>query len=59
MIEKIPGRPQIDKLRVIHLLADLNLILGIIWESTPHDGRETGPLETNSGVPVMDGVRTQ
>jgi hypothetical protein len=32
MIEKIPGRPLISKLRVIHLLeADLNLTLGIIW----------------------------
>jgi hypothetical protein len=32
MIEKIPGRPQLNKLRVIHLLeADLNLALGIIW----------------------------
>jgi hypothetical protein len=32
MIEKLPGRPQIHKLRVIHLLeADLNLALGIIW----------------------------
>jgi hypothetical protein len=32
MIEKIPGRPLIHKLRVIHLLeADLNLSLGILW----------------------------
>jgi hypothetical protein len=32
MIEMIPGRPQINKLRVIHLLeADLNLAPGIIW----------------------------
>jgi hypothetical protein len=32
MIEKIPGRPLLHKLRVIHLLeTDLNLALGIIW----------------------------
>jgi hypothetical protein len=32
MLEKIPGYPRIDKLRVIHLFeADLNLIFGIIW----------------------------
>jgi hypothetical protein len=32
MIEKIPGRPLITKLRVIHLVeADFNLILGILW----------------------------
>ncbi len=31
MIEKIPGRPRLDKLRVIHLReADLHLALGII-----------------------------
>jgi hypothetical protein len=31
MIEKIPGRPLLDKLRVIHLLeADLNFALVII-----------------------------
>jgi len=32
MIEKIPGQPRIDKLRVIHLIeADLNLLLGVMW----------------------------
>jgi hypothetical protein len=32
MLEKIPGKPRIDKLRVIHLFeADLNLYLGILW----------------------------
>jgi hypothetical protein len=32
MIEKVPGRPFIHKLRVIHLLeVDLNLSLGILW----------------------------
>jgi hypothetical protein len=32
MIEKIPGRPKINKLRVIHLYeADYNIILKIIW----------------------------
>lgn len=33
VLEKITGRPQLHKLRVIHLLeADLNLFLGIIWD---------------------------
>lgn len=32
MIEKIPGRPRLDKLRVIHLLeSDLNMAMGILW----------------------------
>jgi hypothetical protein len=32
MIEKIPGCPKINKLRVIHLYeADYNIILKIIW----------------------------
>jgi hypothetical protein len=32
MLEKIPGRPLLNILRVIHLLeADLNLSLGILW----------------------------
>lgn len=32
MIEKIPGKPRIDKLRVIHLFeADFNLFIGILW----------------------------
>ena len=32
MIEKIPGRPLLPKLRVIHLIeADLNFLLGILW----------------------------
>jgi hypothetical protein len=32
MLEKIPGRPRLHRLRVIHLLAaDLNLSLGILW----------------------------
>ena len=32
MIEKIPGTPRIDKLRIIHIFeADLNLLKGIIW----------------------------
>jgi hypothetical protein len=32
MIEKIPGTPKINKLRVIHLYkADYNLLLKIIW----------------------------
>ena len=32
MIEKIPGTPRLDKLRVIHLFeADINLLKGIIW----------------------------
>jgi hypothetical protein len=49
MIEKIPGRPQINKLRVIHLLeADLNLALGIIWSRRlMKQGEKLGPLETN------------
>jgi hypothetical protein len=32
MIEKVPGNPKINKLRVIHLYeADYNLLLKIIW----------------------------
>jgi hypothetical protein len=32
MLEKVPGFPKMDRLRVIHIFeADLNLILGIIW----------------------------
>ena len=32
MIEKIPGTPRIDKLRVIHLFeSDINLVFGILW----------------------------
>jgi hypothetical protein len=32
MIEKVPGCPKINKLRVIHLYeADYNLILTILW----------------------------
>jgi hypothetical protein len=32
MLEKIKGNPRMDKLRVIHIFeADLNLLLGIIW----------------------------
>jgi hypothetical protein len=32
MLEKIPGRPLLQKLGIIHLLeADLNLSLGIVW----------------------------
>ena len=32
MIEKIPGTPRLDKLRVIHLFeADLNLVFGILF----------------------------
>ena len=32
MIEKIPGFPRIEKLRVIHLYeADVNLLLGVLW----------------------------
>ena len=32
MLEKIKGNPRIDKIRVIHIFeADLNLLLGIIW----------------------------
>jgi hypothetical protein len=61
MIEKIPGRPQLNKLRVIHLLtADLNLALGIVWSRRlMMQGEKLGDLETNSGAPATDGVRTQ
>jgi pyridoxine 5'-phosphate synthase PdxJ len=32
MIKKIPGRPQVHKLRVIHQVkADFNLLVGILW----------------------------
>jgi hypothetical protein len=32
MLEKIPGNPRLDKLRVIHIFeADLNLTMGILW----------------------------
>lgn len=32
MIEKIPGKPLINKLRVIHLIeSDFNLLIGILW----------------------------
>ena len=32
MIEKIPGRPLVNKLRVIHLIeSDFNLLTGILW----------------------------
>ena len=32
MLEKIPGRPIITKLRIIHVFeADINLVLGILW----------------------------
>jgi len=32
MLEKIPGQPKINKLRIIHIIeADLNLLMGILW----------------------------
>jgi hypothetical protein len=52
MIEKLSGRPQINKLRVIHLLeADLNLALGIIWSRRlMNKARNWESSETNSGA---------
>ena len=51
MIEKIPGRPILNKLRVIHLIeSDFNLLTGILWgrrlmasgESAGEFGEEQG-----------------
>jgi hypothetical protein len=57
-LKTTPGRPQLNKLRVIHLLeADLNLVLGIIWSRRLlTQGEKLGSLETNSGAPATDGV---
>ena len=48
MLEKIPGIPRIDKLRVIHIYeADLNLALGVLWSRKliPHN-EATGSLHS-------------
>ena len=58
MLEKIKGKPCMDKLRVIHIFeANLNLLLGIIWNRRLiKHGKNTRPMARNNGEADQTGA---
>jgi hypothetical protein len=60
MLEKIPGKPLLNKLRVIHLLeSDFNLMIGILWgRRLVHQGEQINAFDDGQGGSRLD-RRTQ